>query len=63
MALDALKVPPANRLEALKGGRRLMVPTNRITGILNGQRAVTGHSALRLADFFGTNAEFWLNLQ
>ena len=44
-------------------GRRLKVPTNRITGILNGQRAVTGDSALRLAHFFGTSPEFWLNLQ
>ena len=44
-------------------GRRLKVPTNRITGILNGQRAVTGDSALRLAHFFGTTPEFWLNLQ
>ena len=39
------------------------MPTNRITGILNGQRAVTGDSALRLAHFFGTSPEFWLNLQ
>ena len=37
------------------------MPTNRITGILNGQRAVTGDSALRLAHFFGTSGEFWLN--
>jgi len=44
-------------------GRQLKVPTNRITGILNGQRAITGDSALRLAHFFGTSAEFWLNLQ
>ena len=44
-------------------GRQLKVPTNRITGILNGQRAVTGDTALRLAHFFGTSAEFWLNLQ
>jgi addiction module HigA family antidote len=43
--------------------RRLKVPTNRITGILNGQRAITGDTALRLAHFFGTSAEFWLNLQ
>ena len=43
--------------------RRLKVPTNRITGILNGQRAITGDTALRLARFFGTSAEFWLNLQ
>jgi antitoxin HigA-1 len=43
--------------------RKLDVPTNRITGILNGQRAITGDTALRLAHFFGTTAEFWLNLQ
>src|SRR5207248_419354 len=42
--------------------RRLKVPTNRMTEILKGQRAVTGDTALRLA-FFGTSAEFWLNLQ
>ncbi|MEO5923634.1 MAG: HigA family addiction module antitoxin [Bryobacteraceae bacterium] len=43
--------------------RHLQVPTNRITEILNGQRAVTGDTALRLAHFFGTSAAFWLNLQ
>ena len=43
--------------------RSLKVPTNRITGILNGQRAITGDTALRLGHFFGTSAEFWLNLQ
>ncbi|MEX2303886.1 MAG: HigA family addiction module antitoxin [Bryobacterales bacterium] len=43
--------------------RQLKVPTNRITEILNGQRAITGDSALRLGHFFGTSAEFWLNLQ
>ena len=43
--------------------RNLGVPTNRITQILNGQRAVTGDTALRLAHFFGTSPEFWLNLQ
>jgi plasmid maintenance system antidote protein VapI len=39
------------------------VPTNRITSILNGRRAITGDTALRLAHFFGTSAQFWLNLQ
>ena len=58
----------AEELEALdmsaaELARQLKVPTNRITGILNGQRAVTGDTALRLAHFFGTSAEFWLNLQ
>src|SRR3984893_12346901 len=43
--------------------RNLGVPTNRITQILNGQRAITGDTALRLAHFFGTSPEFWLNLQ
>src|ERR1022692_4153637 len=43
--------------------RKLGVPPNRITGILNGQRAITGDTALRLAHFFGTSPEFWLNLQ
>ena len=43
--------------------RKLKVPTNRITGILNGQRAITGDTALRLAHFFGASPEFWLNLQ
>jgi antitoxin HigA-1 len=43
--------------------RQLGVPTNRITEILNGRRAITGDTALRLAHFFGTTAEFWLNLQ
>ena len=31
--------------------------------ILNGRRAITGDTALRLGHFFGTSAEFWLNLQ
>ena len=43
--------------------RRIEVPVNRITQILNGQRAVTGDTALRLGRFFGTSGEFWLNLQ
>lgn len=43
--------------------RQIQVPTNRITEILNGERAVTGDTALRLAHFFGTSAQFWLNLQ
>lgn len=50
-------------MSAAELARNLNVPTNRITGILNGQRAVTGDTALRLAHFFGTSAAFWLNLQ
>ena len=49
-------------MSAAELARRLDVPVNRITGILNGQR-VTADTALRLAHWFGTSAEFWLNLQ
>jgi addiction module HigA family antidote len=50
-------------MSAAELARQLKVPTNRITSILNGQRAVTGDTALRLGHFFGTSAEFWMNLQ
>ena len=50
-------------MSAAELARKLDVPTNRVTAILNGQRAITGDTALRLAHFFGTGAEFWLNLQ
>ena len=50
-------------MSAAELARKLDVPTNRITGILNGQRAITADTALRLAHFFGTSAGFWLNLQ
>ncbi len=43
--------------------RQLRVPTNRITQILHGKRAITGDTALRLGHWFGTSAQFWLNLQ
>ena len=39
------------------------VPANRISQILAGKRAVTGDSALRLGNWFGTDPQFWLNLQ
>jgi len=50
-------------MSAAELARNLKVPTNRITEILNGRRAITGDTALRLGHFFGTSAEFWLNLQ
>ncbi len=43
--------------------RALHVPPNRITTILSGNRAITADTALRLARYFGTSAELWLNLQ
>jgi addiction module HigA family antidote len=41
----------------------LRVPANRIGAIVKGQRSVSADTALRLARFFGTSAEFWINLQ
>ncbi len=43
--------------------KALGVPVNRITAILNGQRGVTADTALRLARYFGTTPQVWLNLQ
>src|SRR4051812_30040847 len=43
--------------------KTLQVPTNRVTAILNGERGITASTALRLARFFATSPEFWLNLQ
>ena len=43
--------------------KAMHVPVNRITAILAGRRAVSADTALRLARFFGTTAEFWVNLQ
>ncbi|MDO8360407.1 MAG: HigA family addiction module antitoxin [Devosia sp.] len=50
-------------LSAAALARQIDVPVNRITAILNGQRSVTADTALRLGHWFGTSAEFWLNLQ
>lgn len=50
-------------ISAAEIARILHVPTNRITQILKGQRAITADTALRLGQWFGTGAEFWLNLQ
>ena len=50
-------------LSAAALARHLKVPTNRITQILNGRRAISGDTAIRLAHFFGTSAQFWMNQQ
>jgi len=50
-------------ISAAELGRRLGVPPNRITAILNGERSITGDTALRLGHFFGNRPQFWLNLQ
>jgi len=43
--------------------RELGVPSNRITEIVAGERAITAETGILLAQRFGTTAEFWLNLQ
>jgi antitoxin HigA-1 len=43
--------------------RQIEVPPNRITQIIQGKRAITGDTALRLGHWFKTSAQFWLNLQ
>jgi addiction module HigA family antidote len=50
-------------ISAAELARQIDVPVNRITGIINGQRAITADTALRLGHWFGTSPEFWLNLQ
>ena len=55
--LDAIGLS-ANALSQALG-----VPVNRITMILNGQRGVSADTALRLARYFGTTPQLWLNLQ
>ena len=43
--------------------KALGVPANRVTAILHGQRGITADTALRLARYFGTTPQLWLNLQ
>ena len=51
------------KMSAAELARQLHVPTNRVTQILQGRRAVTADTALRLGHFFGTSPQFWMNLQ
>ena len=50
-------------LSASALAKALDVPSNRIVAILNGQRSITADTALRLARYFGTTPQLWLNLQ
>lgn len=43
--------------------RQIEVPANRISQIINGKRAITGDTSVRLAHWFGTKPEYWLTLQ
>lgn len=53
----------ARGLSANKLAIALNIPPNRISAILRKQRGITADTALRLNKFFGTSAEFWMNLQ
>jgi addiction module HigA family antidote len=55
--MEPLKIS-INRL-----ARDLVVPPNRISEIVNGKRAITADTALRLERYFQVEAQFWLNLQ
>ena len=55
--IDELGVSPHALAKALD------VPPNRVTAILKGRRGITGDTALRLARYFGTTPELWMNLQ
>ena|SRR5689334_17959272 len=55
--------PSAPSINANTLAKALDVPANRITAIIKGQRGITGDTAVRLATFFNTTAEFWMNLQ
>jgi addiction module HigA family antidote len=44
-------------------GRDLRVPVTRMSEIVNGRRGITADTAFRLARYFGTTPEFWMNLQ
>ena len=58
--LDELE---ARGLSAAALAHKLRVPPQRIQEIIRGQRAITPETALRLAFYFGNEAEFWINLQ
>src|SRR5438477_8951288 len=50
-------------LSAAELARTLSVPANRISQIIAGKRAISADTALRLARFFGTSPDLWMNLQ
>lgn len=61
--LEEFMKPSAPPINANMLAKAIDVPANRITAILKGQRGITGDTAVRLAAFFNTTAEFWMNLQ
>lgn len=61
--LEEFMQPSEPPINANMLAKALEVPANRIAAIIKGQRGVTGDTAVRLAAFFSTTAEFWMNLQ
>ena len=61
MLLEEFLEPMGLTQRELADGIR--VPYQRVNELVNGRRGVTPSTALRLAKFFGTSADFWLNLQ
>jgi addiction module HigA family antidote len=51
------------KLSAYRVAKDLKIPANRITGIVNEERAITAETAVLLGHYFGTSAEMWMNLQ
>ena len=50
-------------ISARKLAAKLGVPSNRLSQIIAGKRDITADTALRLARYFGTSPNFWMNLQ
>ena len=76
MAKKARRLPPVHPGEVLREelmgplgisinrlGRDLRVPVTRVSEVVNGRRSITADTALRLARYFGTTPQFWMNLQ
>lgn len=61
--LEEFMKPAEPPINANMLAKAIDVPANRITAILKAQRGITGDTAVRLAAFFNTTAEFWMNLQ
>ena len=59
--MEDFMVPLGLSINAL--ARALAVPANRVGGIVNGTRAISADTALRLGKYFGTSREIWLDLQ
>ena len=53
----------ARKLSANRLALDIGVPSGRITDIVNGRRAITAGTAVRLGRYFGNSAQFWINLQ